>query len=236
MVTLALFCGEQIVHLVVIGSSFYKGQNMANTPLNITTFANNSLRILRDWIPSLVLISFMLIARSTLADHYYVPSGSMEHALMPGDHVVVNKSAYGLRVPFTNQVIALQENPQRGEVVIFDSPEKDVRLIKRVVAISGDRVSVIKGRVVINGQLLVTPQDPMIEVYGSREARLNLSDGGGPDLPETRVPQGHVLVLGDHRGNSHDGRFFGTVPVSELYGRATGVFLRQSDGLIWQSL
>jgi signal peptidase I len=178
----------------------------------------------------------MLIARSTLADHYYVPSGSMEHALMPGDHVVVNKSAYGLRVPFTNQVIALQESPQRGEVVIFDSPENDVRLIKRVVAVGSDTVSVIKGRVVINGQLLVTPQNPMIEVYGSREARLNLSDGGGPDLPETRVPEDHVLVLGDHRGNSHDGRFFGTVPVSELYGRATGVFLRQSDGLIWQSL
>ena len=61
-------------------------------------------------------MSFMLIARSTLADHYLVPSGSMEHALIPGDHVVVNKSAYGLRVPFTNQVIALQENPQRGEL------------------------------------------------------------------------------------------------------------------------
>ena len=86
----------------------------------------------------------MLIARSTLADHYLVPSGSMEHALIPGDHVVVNKSAYGLRVPFTNQVIALQENPQRGEVVIFDSPENDVRLIKRVVAVGGDRVSVKK--------------------------------------------------------------------------------------------
>ena len=236
MALLALYDREQIDHLMVTASSIHKVQNMANTRLNITTFTNKGLRILQDWIPSLVLISFMLIARSTLADHYYVPSGSMEHALIPGDHVVVNKSAYGLRVPFTNQVIALQENPQRGEVVIFDSPENDVRLIKRVVAIGGDHVSVIKGRVVINGQFLVTPQNPMIEVYGSREARLNLADGGGPDLPEIQVPQDHVLVLGDHRGNSHDGRFFGTVPVSELYGRATGVFLRQSDGLIWQSL
>lgn len=209
---------------------------MANTRLNVTTITNHSLRILRDWIPSLVLISFMLIARSTLADHYYVPSGSMEHALMPGDHVVVNKSAYGLRVPFTNQVIALQENPQRGEVVIFDSPENDVRLIKRVVAVGGDVVSVHKGRVIINGELLVTPENPMVEVYGSRTAQLNLADGGGPDLPATQVPEDHVLVLGDHRGNSHDGRFFGTVAVNELYGRATGVFLRQSDGLVWQSL
>jgi len=209
---------------------------MTSTPFNVTVITRHALRILHDWIPSLVLISFMLIARSTLADHYYVPSGSMEPTLMPGDHVVVNKSAYGLRVPFTNQVIALQEDPQRGDVVIFDSPENDVRLIKRVVAVGGDEVSVIKGRVLINGRYLVTPQNPVVEIYGSREARLNLADGGGPDLPVTRVPEGHVLVLGDHRGNSHDGRFFGTVPASELYGRATGVFLRQSHGLVWQAL
>ena len=209
---------------------------MSNTPLNVSAITRNGLRVLRDWIPSLVLLSLMLIARSTLADHYYVPSGSMEHALIPGDHVVVNKSAYGLRVPFTKQVIALQETPQRGEVVIFDSPDSDIRLIKRVVAVGGDLVAVHQGRVSINGQLMVTPEDPAVEIYGSRQAQLNLSDGGGPDLPATRVPEGHVLVLGDHRGNSRDGRFFGTVPVSELYGRAAGVFLRESDGLLWQSL
>ena len=183
-----------------------------------------------------LLLLGLMAARSTLADHYYVPSGSMEHALVPGDHVVVNKSAYGLRVPFTNQVVALQENPQRGEVVIFDSPENGVRLIKRVVAVGGDVVAVNHGRVLINSQLLTTAENPLLEVYGSRHARLNLSDGGGPDLSPTRVPEGHVLVLGDHRGNSRDGRFFGTVPVQELYGRATAVFLRQSDGLLWQSL
>ena len=209
---------------------------MTNAPSKITVIANNSLRILRDWIPSLVLISLMLIARSTLADHYYVPSGSMEHALLPGDHVVVNKSAYGLRVPFTNQVIALQENPERGEIVIFDSPDNGVRLIKRVVAVGGDVVAVRNGRVSINGQSLTAPENPLVENYDSRQALLNLVDGGGPDLPATSVPEGHVLVLGDHRGNSRDGRFFGTVPVQALYGRATAVFLRQNDGLLWQSL
>lgn len=209
---------------------------MAITSLNFTTFARNSRKVFHDWLPSLLLIGLMLIARSTLADHYHVPSGSMEYALIPGDHVVVNKAAYGLRVPFTNQVIALQENPQRGEVVIFDSPDSDIRLIKRVVAIGGDLVSVKNGRVLINGQFLATPENPLVENYGSRQVRLNLADGGGPDLPTMRVPEDHVLVLGDHRGNSRDGRFFGTVPVSELYGRATAVFLRESDGLLWQSL
>jgi signal peptidase I len=209
---------------------------MTNAPSRITAIARTSHRILRDWIPSLVLISLMLIARSTLADHYYVPSGSMEHALIPGDHVVVNKSAYGLRVPFTNQVIAFQENPERGEVVIFDSPDNGVRLIKRVVAVGGDLVAVRNGRVSINGQSLTTPDNPSVENYGSRQVSLNLADGGGPDLPATRIPAGYVLVLGDHRGNSRDGRFFGTVPVQALYGRATAVVLRQNDGLLWQVL
>jgi signal peptidase I len=209
---------------------------MTNTASNFIAFKRNAHKVFHDWLPSLLLISFMLIARSTLADHYLVPSGSMENTLIPGDHVVVNKAAYGLRVPFTNQVIALQEQPQRGEVVIFDSPDTGIRLIKRVVAIGGDQVSVRNGRVSINGQLLVTRESPQVENYGSRQAPLNLADGGGPDLPTITVPEDHVLVLGDHRGNSRDGRFFGTVPIKELYGRATAVFLRESDGLLWQSL
>jgi len=209
---------------------------LAITSLKFSTFARNGHKVFHDWLPSLLLLGLMLVARSTLADHYHVPSGSMEFALIPGDHVVVNKAAYGLRVPFTNQVIALQENPQRGEVVIFDSPDADIRLIKRVVAIGGDLVSVKNGRVLIDGQFLVTPEKPLVENYGSRQARLNLADGGSPDLPTMKVPENHVLVLGDHRGNSRDGRFFGTVPVSALYGRATAVFLRESDGLLWQSL
>jgi signal peptidase I len=193
-------------------------------------------RLFRDWLPSLLLLSLILVARSTLADHYHVPSGSMEHALLPGDHVVVNKAAYGLRIPFTKQVVALERKPERGEIVIFDSPTDGIRLIKRVVAVGGDEVEVRAGRVLINGQVLTQSGVPGTERYGSREVHLNLGRGGGPDLPLMRVPQGQVLVLGDHRGNSRDGRYFGTVPVSELYGRASGVFWRGSEGPLWQSL
>ena len=192
--------------------------------------------IARDWLPTLLLLGLILVARSTLADHYHVPSGSMEPNLVPGDHVVVNKAAYGLRIPFSKTVIALQEAPQPGEVVIFDSPEDGVRLIKRVVAVGGDQVAVRSGRVWINGEPLVDPRAPARERYGERDVWLRLDHGGGPDLVEGRVPEGHVLVLGDHRGNSRDGRFFGTVPVSELYGRAQGVFWRRSTGPTWESL
>ena len=193
-------------------------------------------KLLKDWLPSLVLMTFILIARSTLADHYFVPSGSMEYTLMPGDHVLVNKAAYGLRIPFTMQVLALNNEPLAGEIVIFDSPDSDVRLIKRVVATGGDHVVLRQGRLIVNGAVLALPTDQYQEQFGQRDAQLNLDAGGGPDIPGIIVPEGHVLVLGDHRGNSRDGRFFGTIPVSELYGRASAVVWRRSSGPVWQAL
>jgi signal peptidase I len=189
-----------------------------------------------DWLPSLLLVALMLVARSTLADHYHVPSGSMEYTLQPGDHVVVNKAAYGLRIPFTTRVFAFDNDPERGEVVIFDSPEDGTRLIKRVVAVGGDRVAVRDGRIELNGSVITLPTQAGIEQFGDRRALLNLRGGGGPDMPETIVPDGHVLVLGDARGNSRDGRYFGVVAADELYGRASAVFWRRKDGPVWLGL
>lgn len=200
------------------------------------TARNRIQKIARDWIPSLVLITLLLVARSTLADHYHVPSGSMENALVPGDHVLVNKSAYGLRVPFTKTVFALKSEPQRGEVVVLDSPDSDVRLIKRVVAIGGDHVVLRSGRLIINGESLAQARQPHTEWFGDRAVTLNLDAGGGPDISGMMIPEGHVLLLGDHRGASRDGRYFGTVPASELYGRASGVFWRSAEGMTWVSL
>lgn len=181
----------------------------------------------REWLPVLLFLLLVLIARSTLADHYHVPSGSMEPSLVPGDHVVVDKAAYGFRFPFTNHVLLAGDSPRAGDVVIFDSPVDGVRLIKRVVAVGGDVVAVRDGRVWVNG---------VIEHYDGRAVPLNLAAGGGPDLAPVQVPEGQVLVLGDHRGNSRDGRFFGFVPAASLYGKATGVFWRRGSGPTWQTL
>lgn len=197
---------------------------------------NRISRLIRDWIPSLLLLSLLLVARSTLADHYHVPSGSMEPSLMPGDQVVVQKAAYGLRVPFTNKVIAMRDEPQRGDVVILDSPDDGVRLIKRVVAVGGDRVTLRAGRLVVNDEPLSRPGAPAVEWFGDLPVRLNLDVGGGPDIRQLTVPAGEVLLLGDHRGASRDGRWFGTVPVEAIYGRAAGVFWRKGEGPGWHAL
>ena len=177
----------------------------------------------------------ILAGRSSLADHYVVPSGSMEHTLYPGDRVVVDKRAYGLRVPFTRFELADGDPVRRGDVVIFDSPVDGTRLIKRIVATGGDKVAIRNGQVAINGQALLLAAEPAIEGYGDKRVRLRLDHGGGPDFGTT-LPEGTLLALGDHRGNSRDGRYFGLIDERDVYARAVAVYFRRDEGLVWREL
>ncbi len=193
------------------------------------------LRFAREAGHFLLLMLGLMAARSTLADHYYVPSGSMEPTLVPGDRVVVDKLAYGLRVPFTQIHISDGDTVARGEVAIFDSPRDGTRLIKRIVAIGGDEVVVSNGRLLINGHVMARLDDFDTEIFGERIVRLNMADGGGPDFAGS-VPEGKLLAMGDHRGNSLDGRIFGLIEERSVYGRAVAVYFRSGDGFIWQTL
>ena len=177
-----------------------------------------------EWVQLALFILLLLAGRSSLADHYYVPSGSMEYTLMAGDRVVVDKTAYGIRVPFTKLDIVATGRAQAGDIAVFDSPENGKLLIKRIVAAGGDIVELRDGLLQVNGQQLDT------------DLPLNLEDGGGPNIPMLRVPDGMVLALGDHRGRSHDSRYFGLVPERELYGRAVAVYYSRDGGFGWERL
>ena len=195
------------------------------------------LRWLRSELPQLLLILLMLAAaRDSLANHYRVPSGSMEHTLEIGDRVAVDMRAYGVRLPFTDMQLLATGKPERGDVAIFDSPQDGVRLIKRVAAVAGDEVDLSEGRLSINGVAMQALDQADTELFKQHRARLNLAYGGGPDLHAITVPTGQVLMLGDARGNSLDGRFFGFVPASELYGRAVAVYYRRAEGFGWKKL
>ena len=174
-------------------------------------------------------------ARSSLADHYHVPSGSMEPTLLPGDRVVVDKRAYGLRIPFTRTDLFAGDAVRRGDVVVFDSPRDGKRLIKRIVAVGGDHVVIRDGRLAVNGRWLAAPAADDTEIIGGKTVRLNLADGGGPPLRSTVAP-GMVLAIGDHRGDSVDGRVFGAVAEDEIYGRAVAVYYRRGSGFGWREL
>ena len=191
------------------------------------------------WISELTSLAIVLAAvtaaRSSLADHYYVPSGSMQYTLMDGDRVIVNKMSYGFRIPLTKIDIFGSSTPTRGDIAVFDSPEDGTtRLIKRIVAIGGDHVLVRNGQLSINGQPL---GDRKVEHFGDKDALLNLTHGGGPDY-EIDVPPHMVLAMGDHRGNSNDGRSFGLINEKELFGRAIGIYYRRDggEGFTWKPL
>lgn len=194
----------------------------------------------KSWFKSELLSLLLLFlgifaVRSSLADHYYVPSGSMEYALMGGDRVLVSKTAYGLRIPFTRIELIGGKKVSRGDVVIFDSPQDGTRLIKRVVGIGGDSVSLRNGHLSIDGKALATGFES-VESIGAHIAPLNLEDGGGPDIDSLVIPAGMLLAIGDHRGNSLDGRYFGLIRESDVYGKALGIYRRRDEGFVWRPL
>jgi signal peptidase I len=170
----------------------------------------------------------LFATRSTLADHYYVPTGSMIPTVEIGDRVIVNKMAYALRLPFSDVVVADLHGPERGDVVVLRSPENGITLLKRVAAIPGDAVAVVDGRLWINGRAIpvAEQQGALVESLGHAVHQVRLTSGGGRDYGPVRLGADEYLVLGDNRGESHDGRAFGLVDRHAILGKAVGVWMR----------
>ena len=191
----------------------------------------------RELVSVLAASTVALVSRASLADHYRVPSGSMEPTVEVGDQVCVNKAAYGLRVPFSETYLLRTSDPAHGDVVVLNSPVDGEVLLKRVVALPGEMVEVRDGRVVIDGRLAPVEHEGgalVEELHGVRH-ELGTQFGGGPDFGPIRVPAGGYLVLGDNRGNSADGRAFGWVSRDSILGKAVSVCLRD-HGLVWRQL
>lgn len=182
----------------------------------------------KENLPFILLIVLMFSFRSSVADWYHVPSGSMEPTIQVGDRVVVDKMAYTLAVPFTDIALYNTGDIQRGDIVIIDSAAAKNRLIKRVVAVPGDTVSLSDNRLSINGETSrLTPITPTIYqeelLDSSRKVALNKIDSTVKSFNEVMVPSGHVLAMGDNRNNSVDSRFYGFFPISEVRGKATSI-------------
>jgi signal peptidase I len=194
-------------------------------------------RWLREIAVTAAFAIVVLSARSSVADHYVVPSGSMLPTVEIGDRIVVNKTAYGLRVPFTRYALAEFAGPARGDIVVLDDPEEDGKtLLKRVIAVPGDHVAVHAGHIDINGAPVPIEHraDGDHELLGDADHLVDLSRGGGPNLDDTTIPDDKYLVMGDNRGDSRDGRYFGLVDRCAILGRAARVFWR--GGPAWKAL
>ena len=154
--------------------------------------------------PVILLISFALVfgfVRPVIAAPFYIGSESMVPTLNVWDRLLINKLAYDL------------ENPQRGDIVLFRDPEGGREpLIKRVVGLPGDKVSVHHGKLFLNGE----PQDEPYVVNRACVRGAPRTCSFGP----VKVPEGHVFVMGDNRARSYDSRFFGPVPDDDMIGEA----------------
>jgi len=194
-------------------------------------------RLTADLSAIAIAVGVMFMARSSLADHYHVPTGSMMPTVHIGDRIVVNKAAYAFRVPFTDVALASFGGPARGEVVVLSSPDDGTTLLTRVVGVPGDHVAVRRGRLVYGGEMVPVARSTtgMTELLGEHPHPLRLNAGGGPDFGPVELGPDEYLVMGDNRGNSRDGRMFGTVPASALRGRVLGVYLSEGR-LTWREL
>lgn len=192
------------------------------------------------------VILIVLLLRSFLVEPFRIPSGSMMPTLLDGDFILVNKFAYGVRLPVIESKIIDTGSPQRGDVVVFRFPKNpSVDYIKRVVGLPGDVVSYRNKVIYVNGvQMTQTPvgsyigEGTALSMTGSRVFKEELGEaphdilvrGESPvrDI-EYRVPEGHYFVMGDNRDNSNDSRFWGTVPEANLVGKAFMIWMNWDD-------
>jgi signal peptidase I len=205
------------------------------------------MKEVRGWTLTILAV---LAFRTFLLEAVTIPTGSMIPTLEIGDYVVVQKWAYGARLPFTPEAQYMWSSPKRGDIVVLLAPKgasRDDDLIKRVVGVAGDTVEIKDGHLILNG----TPV-PHERLEGSCTYWDRRTEGGewyeaacidtveqleghryhtycskdepdahcGEYVPPTKVPEGTVWLAGDHRDHSQDSRYFGPQPVNRIKGRA----------------
>ena len=198
----------------------------------------------RDWRGFIGFVAFMLIFRSAIADWNHVPSSSMLPSILVGDRVIVNKLAYDLRIPFTFIRVTQWADPKRSDIVTFESPKDGRLMIKRVIGLPGDTISLRDNQLNINGQTAVyttepnrlLPEElirPLSHTQIIRETALGQKrpimlfkqkpSWVATNFDPVTVPDGYYLMLGDNRDNSGDYRVIGFVPRAAILGRASSV-------------
>lgn len=199
---------------------------------------------LRENIEAIIIaVLVALFLRAFVVQAFKIPSASMEDTLLIGDHLLVNKFIYGVKIPGTDKKLFKFKDPKIGDIIVFKFPEDEkVDFIKRVVAVEGDTVEIHDKVLYVNGQKANIPQaqykDP--NIYGDPRG-YNTFDPANPmkffafrdntagiarrdNMQPLVVPQGSVFVMGDNRDESHDSRFWGFVETTQIKGKAMIIY------------
>lgn len=163
-----------------------------------------------------IAILIALFIRAYIVQAFKIPSGSMIPTLLIGDHLLVNKFIYGVKLPLLDKKILVFENPKRGDIIVFKYPEDPKRdFIKRVIGVEGDIVEIRNKKVFVNGVEIKEPYVRYTDSY-VHPRELNPRDNFGPII----VPPGKLFVMGDNRDQSYDSRFWGFVDLKDVKGKA----------------
>jgi signal peptidase I len=207
---------------------------------NLTQKPERKKSIVREYAESIIIaVLLALVIRAFVVQAFKIPSGSMKPTLLVGDHILVNKFIYGikLRVPFTalNYTLVPISSPKRNDVVVFIFPkETEKDFIKRVIGLPGDTVQIKDKQVYINNR-------PMEDLHGTHSDQRII-----PEMEQPRdntgplvVPPGKIFVMGDNRDESYDSRFWGFVDQKQVLGQAFIIYWswdRTEFGIRWSRL
>ncbi len=197
--------------------------------------------VFREYFEALLwAVILALVIRTFVVQAFKIPSGSMKPTLLIGDHLLVSKSSYGVKLPFSDRMLITLGAPERGDIVVFKFPEdRDKDFIKRVIGLPGESVEVRNKQVYIDGR-------PLDDPWGRYSDRVILPPGVQPrdNFGPVKVPPEHYLVMGDNRDQSYDSRFWfggkgGFVPMKDILGRAVIIYWSWEDesfGVRWSRI
>jgi len=172
---------------------------------------------LRENIEAIILaIILALFVRTFIIQAFKIPSGSMKNTLQIGDHILVNKFLYGVKLPFTMTTIIPYKKPQRGDIVVFkfkEDPKKD--FIKRTIGVPGDVIEIKNKEIHVNKKRLEQDYAIYTDLHIIPKA-MQPRDNFGP----VTVPEDSIFVMGDNRDHSYDSRFWGFVDLKDVKGKA----------------
>jgi len=193
-------------------------------------------RAFRETVEAVVIALILaLFIRTFVIQAFKIPSSSMESTLLVGDHLLVSKLSYGLQIPkpgmihlwgmrvpfFTTTLKPIWGTPTFGDVIVFRYPrDKSKDYIKRVIGVAGDVVEVKNKVVYVNGKAV---EDSAFAQHVDNRIiprSMDRRDNFGP----FKVPDDTVFVMGDNRDRSYDSRYWGTVPLIEIKGRAKIIY------------
>lgn len=201
----------------------------------------------KSFFPVLLLV---FVLRSFIVEPFQIPSESMVPTLEVGDFILVNKFAYGIRLPLIRTKIIDIKNPKRGDVMVFFPPHEDRYFIKRVIGLPGDTIRYKNNTLYINGEKMsqeaaqidgdldlnctyMAGKNVVVdEKVGERTHKMRKCESRTNEVSDRvwEVPEGHYFMMGDNRDNSLDSRSWGPVPEERIVGKAFAIWMQ------WESL